>query len=411
VARRDRDPRPAIEVIGGAPSSESLQEISVGGAGGGAGGAGGPGRLRGWKVVAVGVVVSAALLALFTSDGGDGTEAASSTTSTRRSTTTARPTTSTTYVAAGPLTEQPTGALLLLATQSRRWHVVDLDSGEVSDLLLDAGQVDVYSGLLPVRGGVVAVVEDGAWFVPVEPGGGTPERRQIARGVTMLMGSGRDDRVWVGSSPPEVAPDGMELRLVDLRGRTVARRRLPQLGYWAATEAGPLVSDGGRSYVADEDGLRPLGVGTPAGATASEAILYACGDDGRCGPAIVDVRTGARRELPVARAAAGGTSYSSYHVTPDGDIVELRIGATIEATWLAPDGQVVATGRGGLPGESPTSGIGAQGDPTFLPRRQGLVVLGGDGEVYRVRIEGQRLTIDRLPLPPVPVDRALVILR
>jgi hypothetical protein len=412
VPRRDRDPRPPIEVIGGAPSSESLQEVALGGPGGQQR----PGGLRGWRVLGVGVVAAAALAALLTTDGSDDREgsAASSTSSTRPSTTTTapRPTSSTSPVTLGPLTDEPTGAVALLANQSRRWRVLELDTGELRELVVERPSLDVYSGLVPVRGGVVAAAAGAAWYVPVLGDEDRAAERRLVGEVSTLFPSGRLDRVWVADFPVQVdvPPGGTELRLIDLDGRTRARRRLAQPGWFPATAVGPLVGDGGRAYVVDEHGLRSLGTGLVLGSSATHAVVHGCDDDGRCVPALVDVRTGDRTELSALAGRAGEMSYSSFHLTLDGDVVELQTDAgAVRARWLGPDGSVLAEGRLTGPGTG-TRPAGFQGDPAFLPGRQGFLVLGHEGGLYRVRIDGRGLAVDEIPLPTgATVDRVVVV--
>jgi hypothetical protein len=406
VPRRDRDPRPEIEVIGGAPASESLQDVSVGGRGGGERRR----RLGRWRNLGVGLVVVVGLVALFTSDGADEGEASSSSTSApRRSTTTTQPTTSTTYVAAGPLTSASTGgALLVLANQSRRWHVLELDTGELRVFQLpDSANVDAFGSFVPVRGGVVVTDGTGTMFVPVVPGG---RPRTLAKDANVAYSAGRDDRVWLTSFETLQGAVSDDLRLVDLQGKVLARRRGAFMGWSTATEIGPVFSDGGRTFVLDERGPRSLGVGDVVATSATAAVVRSCDDQVRCAIALVDARTGARRELGSLSSATADIDQSWFVVTPDGDTVELTNPTpSTEVTWVGPDGALVAQGELTFGGESPPEGFGFQGDPAFLPGRQGFAMTAGDGRVYLARIVGRTFETEPLPLPSLRVDRVAVV--
>jgi hypothetical protein len=393
VPRRERDPRPSIEVIGGAPTEESVREVAVGDD---------PRAGRWWKVLIAGLVVVIALVAAVGGDDDGESEAASSSTTrstVRRSTTT---TASTIPAPIGPMLEVQTGAFLLLAGQTGDWELIDLDTGTSAAVEREGG--DVYGGLVAVRGGIVVADGSTSRYLPLLTGGEPVD----LGGGGFLLSSGRDDRVWVGDSSDGRGP--VDLRLVDLRGRTLARSEMPPTAFYGATAQGPVISDGGRAYVLTEDGPRFLAVGLPIGTSADRVAVRECNEGGRCSVALVDVATGASQVLTAMGSTVGSLSGmgGGIQLTPDGDIVavEYDVEGNPEIHWLDPEGRLLGTGVI----EIAPSSYGFGGDLAFLPGREGIVWPSGNDELQRIRPDAGQLEVDLIPLPSSRrFERAVVI--
>jgi hypothetical protein len=298
--------------------------------------------------------------------------------------------------------------VLVLADQSRRWHVLDLDTGDIRDLDLPAPMDSIYSAFVPVRGGVVTSDGTDAVLVPIA-GGRSPTT--LARGANSVFPAGRADRVWVAQLAEAAGEPGANLRLVDLNGKVLARRSSDYSDYYYnASEIGPVISDGGRTFVLDGDEPRSLGIGSAVGTGGSYVLMRTCDDAIRCSMQLVDVRTGARRELAELGSGQGPPQTGYYLFTPEGDIVEVaQPGRVTRITWVTSDGRVVARGEVAF-GDVAGGGYGLGGDPAFLPNREGFVAMGGDGYSYVARVEGGGLRVQRLALPPViRFDRMAVV--
>jgi hypothetical protein len=337
-------------------------------------------------------------------DGGD--PSAATTTSTARPTTTTALTTTTTFVPLGPVLPVQTGASLLFASQSGSWRLLDLDAGTLREV--DRGRVDdIYGGLIPVRGGVVVVDGTHAAYRPILTGGDDVD---LGDAFTILA-SGDDDLVWLVDTDRGGQPN--RATLVDLRGRVQATRKVGAGGYLpAATVDGPIVGDGGRTFVVAPTGLKLLGVGNPTVSAGGLVLLDRCSEAGRCGPVVVEVRTGREREIPALEVGAGRNGSSGYALSREGDVLELTYGQSgVHVRWADPSGRLVAEGDLGadLRGNGEFGG-GFNGFPEFLPDGQGVVWASSSGDGIRVVPNDGGLLIEPLPDPgPRKAERVLVL--
>jgi hypothetical protein len=393
VARRDRDTRPPIEVLGAAPATESVQAVTLGG-----------GRRR-WPFVVGGLALLVGGLAFTGSRGGGHTAAPSTTTALpARTTTSTSASTTTTYVPLGPILPVQTGATLLFATQRSVWTVLDLDTGAVREIQGSSG--DLYGGLVAVRGGVV--IADGAKALYRRS---VPNRSDVLLGDAFsVVSSGRDDSIWLVQA--DAAGQPSRARLVDLTGRTKAQRRIPATGYLAgATVDGPILGDGGQTYLLSADGPRWLGTGNPLASRGDHAVLDACDEVGHCAPVVVDVRSGERREIPALQEDAGRLQPSSCVLADDGELMVIAYtNSGVRLRWVDASGRLIADGElagGGLTGE----GVAFNGLPELLPADQGLVWGSSDGRAIRIRPDGAGgLTVEPVPGPSMgAAERVLVI--
>ncbi len=380
MARRDRDPRPPIEVFGGGPTEESVQEVAVGGHGRGR-------RRWSFAIAAVALLIGAGVLL---SDGPSEPDSTAASSSTTRSTVRRTTTTSTLPAPIGQVLPEPTGgAALLLTAAGSEWWLLDLDSGALREI--DRQFTFEFGGIVPMRGGVAVSNGSDALYLPLLAGG---DPVKLGDGG-FLAGAGSGDLVWVGSNPEGGGPPE-EIRLVDLRGRVRARRPFPSQ-YYEVTEVGPLVGVGGRAFVIDEDGPRPLGVGDPVGSSARQAVVRECGEDGVCRVLLVDVLTGERREVTSLRGDPSD-DYASVQLGPDGDVVQVRFDERTgqpALRWVSADDRLLAEGQ--------LERIGEQGyygsELAFLPGGQGVAWPLGSEVVGLVRPVDGRLGVREVHVP------------
>jgi hypothetical protein len=198
----------------------------------------------------------------------------------------------TTTVHTGPVLPEQTGAALLLSDTSTRWTWLDLDTGLLREVRVRAG--DPYA-VYPVRGGIVALHGETAEFQPLPQG----DLVRLGR-ANQLLSSGSPDTIWlVRTAFDGPSLEGSEAVLVDLRGNERSGIvQLPASYPIGATERGLVFSRGGRTYLAEESGIRPLALGEALGSNGSSVVVLACDDEAVCAPEVVDVATGRAVRLP-----------------------------------------------------------------------------------------------------------------
>jgi hypothetical protein len=309
MGRRDPDPRPPVEVWGAEPPPEGRPvRIEIGGR-----------RAR-----RVPLLIGAAVVALLVGglalngeddgggplaeeddDGGADREEPSArdrTSTTRRPASTTTSSTSTTVVA-GPVLPVQTGAALLVSSSGDGWTWLELDTGLTREVNLRT--TDPYA-LIPMRGGVATMRGASAEFQPL------PEGEPVVLGpANQIVASGSPDTVWlIRSSFDGPTSEDAEAVLVDGRGRQLSGTvRLPAGYANGGTARGLVFSRSGRTYLAEESGIRPLAVGEALSTNASSVVVLACDDAAVCAPEIVDVATGrAHRFATVANAFEMGVS-------------------------------------------------------------------------------------------------------
>jgi hypothetical protein len=170
------------------------------------------------------------------------------------------------------------------------------------------------------------------------------------------------------------------------------------------------MGDGGRAYVYAEEGLRPLGVGNPVAAAGGSVLLDTCTEAGRCGPVIVNVRTGERREVRALQMAAGRTQMASFALSPYGDVVESTYQEqSVHVRWVDPDGRLV--GEGDLASTIGEFGGGFNGAVEFLPQGHGGVWLANDGAIHHVFVQDGDVLAEPLPATGMREVQRVMVLR
>lgn len=370
MRRRDPDPRPTVELWGTEASPvEGTTTIEVGGR-------------RSRRAPLLAVVAAVAVLAGGIALGGGDDEQAGFppreerdnrkrddlkpppvggvTSTTRPSTATTAPTTTTTYVPA-PVLPVSTGAAVLLADSTSTWTWVDLDSGERIDV--QVGTTDPY-GVVAVSGGVVGLTSGSAQYHPL------PLGIPVALGpADSILASGSPDAVWLirttFDGPTMV---GAEAVLVDLQGNERhGPIAVPAAYPIGGTDEGLVFSRGGRTYLADESGVRPLALGEALRTNRTSVVVLACDDRAECAPEIVDIATGAVRRLaPVPNPYEMGISVL---LSDEGDLAIVSYrgdGQALQVYGAA--GQIVAE-----------IDVTSQSEPRWLPAGMGLVAPANDG--------------------------------
>jgi len=308
MARRDdNDARPPIEIVGAEPLTESLERVSVS-----------PGSRRRSTRRALAVCAGVAILlvgGLILGDDDADTTGDTPTeerdnsaklplkgsTTTEPRTTTTRPATTTTTIPVGPVFGEPVGAGLI-AYSSAAWQLVDLDTGARRDL--DLPTRSSY-GEVAVRGGIVMINRGGtreAEFYSISRGGevGPPVVLGLA---DQVLPAGRPDLLWLIDGGGRPIGDGgftsstADVRLVDLTGEALRSFRVPSAYVSRAVDEGVLLDRGGRVYLADEAGIRPIAVGWTVGVMGDDVLLISCDDEAVCALTRQGVDGGGARAL------------------------------------------------------------------------------------------------------------------
>lgn len=378
--RRDRDPRPPVEVIGAADDDLSLQTVQLGGRRGG----GGRGRAA---VALLGlVIVGGLVLGSDDSGGTDGTEREaadakpeerdnsqklpperpSTTTTERSSSTTAAPPPS-------PVLVGSTTKIVLVGRGPA--EVIDLGSGVETELDLDN---DVF-GVLAVDGGLVAVDAGVARFHPL------PAGDPVVLGSAEFVLDATDPReVWLVSGNGSY--EGSVATLVDIGGRVVAGPL--SLTGWAIGAAGDglLLQAGGRIFEASVDGgVRPLISADALGVSEGRLFARVCDDEAVCTIQIFDADLRSSRvDVP---EGAGSRFGATVAVQPDGHLAAMQL-YTDNGTDVA-----VLDLDGGphrlVPDASFVSSV------AWLPGDGGLL-LARSSDVLRVYERGDKLIVEQL---------------
>lgn len=383
--RRDRDPRPPVEVIGAAEPEGSLQTIELGGA------RRASGRGRAVAALLALVIVGGLVLGSDGSDGGgaEGSEDAASPLTGRpagerdnshklpdrtTSTTDRDRETTTTAPSPSPVIEGSTARLVLIGRGPV--EVLELGSGESTELNL---QSDVF-GVLPAEGGLVAVDSGAARFHPLPSG-----EPVVLGSADYVLDAADAGEVWLiqGSSPY----DGSAATLVDLGGRVIAGP-IPLSG-WAVGAAGDglLIQAGGRIFEVAVDGdVRPLTSGDALGVSEGRLFAHICDDEAVCSIAVLDpdLRRSRRIEVP---DGAGSRFGATVAVQPGGHLAAMQL-YTESGTEVA-----VIDLEGGphrlVPDVSFVSNV------AWLPGDGGLL-LARSSEVLRVYERGDKLMVEQL---------------
>ncbi len=397
VRRRDRDPRPPVEVLG-AELPDAPQRVAIGGDRRGARGRG--------LLLALGVaVLLIGGLALGGEGGepeastsrdereGDAAEATSTTRRPRRTTTTTGSTATTTALPAGPVLPSQTGGALLVVGPGRAATYVELDTGARHEVELASAD---HWQMHAVRGGVVTHEMNEAYYVAL------PEGRRVGLGpAEQVLRAGSDDRVWLvtGFGFEGEREPAQRAVLTDLAGRRltgdVVVRSCCIIG---STDDGVVFSAGGRTYLAHEAGVRPLVEGNVIQVVGDHAMRVECDDGAICETQIVDLRTGRATSL-------GSTPDASYYghsmvVAPDGRVAIIVYGPT--GAMLIVHG---ASGR-----EIGRVELRQSAEPAWLPGGHGLVTMGDGLVAQRIFDRDAQLVSEPIgPLDGVLGERIIVI--
>jgi hypothetical protein len=177
-----------------------------------------------------------------------------------------------------------------------------------------------------------------------------------------------------------------------------------------ATSDGPLVGDGGQTFLLGPDGPSVVGVGNPIASAGDTVAIDSCTNTGRCGPVLVNVRTGERREVAVLQSEGPRSQAMGYVLSDDGQLVEVtQTEAPTHLRWIDASGHLVAEGDL-ADSASESAGRRFNGLPGFLPSGQGLVWGSTDGVAVHISTRDGNLLVEPIPgRPIIPLDRVMVI--
>lgn len=302
-------------------------------------------------------------------------------TSDRSTTTTARPRATTTSTTEVPVPLLPgSGVQLVVSGRPGRAHLIDLDTGVTSDIEL--GTFAEVFDLLPVRGGVVAMLSGGVTYLPL------PSGEPVPLGEANQVLPGGPAAVWLvrGDDPYELTG---RAQLVDLRGNALTGLVQPPSGWIVGTWArGLIVQAGGRIYAVDLAGeVTPLATGEVLGVSEGWILARTCDEEATCGLVVWDADR--RREQEVRTTPEDRLGYfgASVVVEPGGDRAAL-LSYGPEGTTLS-----IVDLSGGPP--ITVDEIGELSDVAWLPGDLGLVAA-RSGELLRVRLDDGRAVVEVL---------------
>jgi hypothetical protein len=412
MGRRDPDPRPPIEIVGAAPAAESVQRVSTG--------PGGPRRSSRRALVAAVAAVVLLLVGGLALGGDDGSGATadgdeeprdnsaklplerSTTTSRPRGSTTTRPPTTTTTIPVGPVLGTPVGAGLL-AFGGSGWRLVDLDTG--ARTIVDLPTQEPYLAVA-VRGGVVLLHGDRtAYFHALGPTGERAEPLALGQ-ADQVLPSGRPDQVWLVDGGGRTDEGGdftdpqAEVRLVGTDGREA--RSFQTRGSWISygVEDGVVVERGGRVYLANEDGIRPVASGWTMGVAGDDLLVISCDDQADCSL----LRQPLDRSLPrpIVRDVDIESAGYGASTAPDGRVAltPYEEGGRSSLLLLAADGGVIGT---------VDAAARYDGQPRWLPGDHGLLLPLITGVEWIHREARGWVTTPVPALEDLPAETALLI--
>ena len=372
MGRRDRDPRPPIELIGTEPSGPTDHHVVTSRR------RAGP---RPARALLAAVLVLVALVSVGLALGDDGEDAPAvvqERDNRARAALKGRPTT----IPTGPVLDEAVGASLLLADGGEAWTLIDLDTGRSERVPITA---DDPGHVVPVRNGVVVISDGRAVLHPL------PAAAPVDLGPgEQVLASGLPEQVWIVDDARgfDGQAAGADARLVDLTGAVLAQVTLPVPYPAAATAEGLLFTRDDQTHLATPVGIEVIAPG-PLLAVAAERVLYlACDGPADCRPEAIDL--------------ASGTSVP-YGLTPDSSrfVVQAvlaadgRLAVTTTASADDPGVLTVFSGDGRVVIEIGDGSLRQR--PVWLPSDRGLLVRGGAGrQRVSVGLDG------RPQLGPIP---------
>ena len=411
MARRDdNDARPPIEIVGAEPLTESLERVSVS-----------PGSRRRSTRRALAVCAGVAILLIGgLTLGDDDPDTTGDTpaeerdnsaklplkgsTTTEPRTTTTRPPTTTTTIPVGPVFGEPVGAGLIVYS-SAAWQLIDLDTGARTDL--DLPTRSSY-GEVAVRGGIVMINRGGtreAEFYSISRSGevGPPVVLGLA---DQVLPAGRPDRLWLIDGGGRSSGDGgftsstADVRLVDLTGEAVRSFRVPSAYVSRAVDEGVLLDRGGRVYLADEAGIRPIAVGWTVGVMGDDVLLISCDDEAVCALTRQAVDGGATRAL-IDRIDVDRIGFDAISAD-DGRIALMSYGEDGQSLLLFDAaGRSLGTLEGGATGFNEM--------PRWLPGDRGMLYVAGSTGHWIRSADGEWVSEPIPGLEGISSEVALVI--
>ncbi len=288
-----------------------------------------------------------------------------------KTTTTTRRTTTTTTIPVGPVFGAPVGASLLVGMSgSARWTLLDLDTGARSDVRL---RTEDPWAAVPVRRGIVVVRAGTAHLVVLDPGDPAASDGLLGSQSTplgdadLVVATDSPDRVWLVRFTSDFTQRTMA-QLVDLVGRPLSDVvEVPAQFVIGAIDEGPVFAAGGRAFIAEERGARPLAVGDVLDMAGGRIALRTCDDRASCSVVIRDLVSG--RTTRIAATVEQSDVRSTVVLAPDGQVALFGYEQAPRLAIFDADGDVLGSGPVGL----------VQGDPAWLPGTHGLLVPSGDG--------------------------------
>lgn len=377
MARRDRDPRPPVEVLGAEEPDAHLQRVEVGSQ-----------RNRpGLGLLAIGGVALLLVGGIVLGGSDDASDRAAGNGEEERdnaeriglkeertTTTTRRPRPTTTTVQPRPLLPG-SGVRLLVIANGREAELVDLSTGET----LEVGVFrDAYSAVA-VRGGAVLSESRTARFRPL------PSGEPVDLGDADQVFPHHDpDAVWLLTDPggkPSVT-------LVGLDGHVRAGPITLRDGWVIGSSLrGMIIQAGGRIYELDDSGeVRPIASGEAIGVSEGRLVARTCDDQARCRFEVWD------RELRTSRPLDAPSTETSYY----GATIAVQPGGALATMQLyGQNGTDLAlVDLDGGPYRL-VEGVGSVSAVAWLPGDLGFVVV-KQSELLRVQLRGGEILVEEL---------------
>jgi hypothetical protein len=145
-------------------------------------------------------------------------------------------------------------------------------------------------------------------------------------------------------------------------------------------------SRGGRTYLAEESGVRSLALGEALRSNGTSVVVLACDDQAICAPEIVDVATGRRRRLAPVPDPYDGLGMSVLISEDSERLAVLGYGTGQLLTLYDAGGRVVG----------PTEVLAAETEPRWLPNDLGLVVPAAGEGVLWISLGPDGLSVERI---------------
>jgi hypothetical protein len=302
------------------------------------------------------------------------------------STTERRTTTTTTLAPLGPIFGEPIDGALLIHRAGSTWSRLDLTTGAIE--LMSLPDVDLFNAEV-VPGGIAIAAGEEVRYYPVLGDDLEPEGALLGNG-NQVMPAG-PDRLWLFDQPGTGDEVNTQARLVDLEGTVLREVEVPGYETYATADE-VLVSRGGRVYVVEDPGYRPLATGYLNGVVGQDALVTTCDDDAACSLQLQPTDGGPTRTIaPIDDPEA--VSFAPVSAASDG-----RVAVVVHTSPGTEQRLLLFDPRDGEIDEVEVS-LGMQGgSPQWLPGDHGLLTSTTAGLLW-VRPRGDGWVVEELDIP------------